>query len=126
MNYRFVTKDLHAYLDYPVAASLMVFPILLNLGESHPLAMWLSIATGVAARGLTLLTDHRTGVLRIVPYSVHLAVDAVVGVVFLAAPFIFGFTGLDTLYYLANGGAVMTVVSLHKPSALVDTQPATV
>ena len=125
MNYRFVTKDLHAYLDYPVAASLMLLPILLNLGGSHPLAMWLSIATGVAALGLTLLTDHRTGVLRIVPYSVHLAVDAVVGVVFLAAPFIFGFTGLDALYYLANGAAVMTVVSLHTPSAHVETRPAT-
>ena len=126
MNYRFITKDLHAFLDYPVAASLMLLPILLNLGDSHPLAMWLSIATGVAAFGLTLLTDHWAGVLRIVPYSVHVAVDAAVGIVFLAAPFIFGFNGLDATYYLVNGAAVMTVVSLHKPSALVETQPATV
>ncbi len=117
MDPRFVTKTMHAYLDYPVALSLMIAPFLLHLGGSHPLARWLAVGTGVAAFLLTLLTDHQLGVLRVLPYSVHLLVDFVVGVVFLVAPILFGFTGLDAWYYWANGAAVLTVVSLHKPES---------
>ncbi len=115
MNLRFVTKTIHAYLDYPVALSLMAMPFLLGLGSSHPLALWLSVGTGVAALLLTLLTDHQFGVVRVIPYSVHLAVDFTVGVVFLLAPFVLGFAGLDAWYYWINAIAVLTVVTLHKP-----------
>ena len=118
MDPRFVTKTLHAYLDYPVALSLMFMPFVLGLGESHPLAFWLATGTGVAAFILTLLTDHKLGVIRVLPYSVHLAVDALVGIVFVLAPFALGFSGLDALYYLANGAAVLIVVSLHKPETV--------
>ncbi|WP_085899465.1 SPW repeat domain-containing protein [Kiloniella majae] len=112
---RFVTKNIHAYLDYPVAISLIVLPFLLNLGSSHPVAMWLSVVTGVAAFILTLLTDHHLGIIRVLPYKLHLAVDFAVGVLFALIPFILSFNGIDAIYYWANGLAVLTVVSLHKP-----------
>ncbi len=112
---RFVTKTIHAYLDYPVALALISAPFLLGLGASSPLALWLSVATGVAALILTLLTDHHLGVLRVLPYKLHLAVDGIVGVVFLMAPTVLGFSGLDAFYYWILGGAVAVVVGLHKP-----------
>ena len=112
---RFVTKTIHAYLDYPVAIALIAAPFLLGLGESHPLALWLSVATGVAAFILTLLTDHHLGVLRILPYKLHLTVDGAVGLVFLLAPTLLGFGGLDALYYWVLGTTVAVVVGLHKP-----------
>lgn len=112
---KFITKTIHAYLDYPVAFSLMALPFVLSLGQSHPAAKWLGVGTGIAAFVLTLLTDHKTGVIRVVPYSVHLAVDFLVGVIFVVAPFAFGFTGIDALFYWANGGAVLAVVGLHQP-----------
>ncbi len=115
MNPRFVTKTVHAYLDYPVALSLMVAPFLLRLGSSHPSALWLAVSTGVAAFILTLFTDHKLGVFRVLPYSFHLAVDFLVAVVFLLAPSALGFTGLDAWYYWANGATVLLVVGLHKP-----------
>lgn len=112
---RFMTKTLHAYLDYPVALGLIIMPFLLGLGESHPFAFTLSLLTGVAALILTLLTDHHLGVVRILPYSLHLAVDGAVGVVFLIAPFVLGFAGLDAAYYWVIGATVLVVVGLHKP-----------
>lgn len=115
MNFRFVTKTIHAYLDYPVALSLMLMPFLLELGSSHPFAKWLAVTTGIAAFILTLFTDHKLGVFRVIPYSVHLTVDFLVGLVFLIAPFAFGFSGLDAWYYWVNAVAVLTVVSLHQP-----------
>ncbi len=115
MDPRFITKRIHAYLDYPVALMLLVAPFGLGLGASHPFAPWLSVATGVAALLLTLLTDHHLGVFRVLPYWLHVVADAVVGVTFLAAPLLLGFAGLDLAYFLFNGAVVATVVALNKP-----------
>ncbi len=112
---RFMTKTLHAYLDYPVALGLIIMPFLLGLGTSHPFAFTLSLLTGVAALGLTLLTDHHLGVFRVVPYALYLAVDGMVGVVFLIALFAIGCSGLDAAYYWVIGATVLVVVGLHKP-----------
>jgi hypothetical protein len=112
---RFITKSIHAYLDYPVAIALMVLPFLLGLGQSNPLALWLSVITGVAAFGLTVLTDHHLGLLRVLPYSLHLSVDFIVGVAFVFAPLVLGFVGLDFWFYMFNGLTVLAVVGLHKP-----------
>lgn len=119
MIVRFVTRTMHAYLDYPVAIALIVLPFLLGLGATSPLAFWLSVGTGVAALVLTILTYHHLGVIRVLPYGFHLAVDGAVGVVFLAAPFVLGFGGLDATYYLVNGAAVVAVVGLHQPEDTV-------
>lgn len=117
MPVKFVTKSIHAYLDYPVALALIGLPFLLDLGASNPMAFWLSVVTGIAAFLLTVLTDHHLGVIRVVPYSVHMAVDLVVGLTFLAAPFLFGFSGLDAVFYWLNGAAVCVVIASHKPEA---------
>ncbi len=114
---RFVTKTIHAYLDYPVALGLLVMPFLLGLGEGNILAFWLSVATGAAALLLTVLTDHHLGLIRVLPYKLHLAVDGAVGVVFAAAPFALGFVGIEFWYYLVLGVTVLFVVGLHKPEA---------
>ena len=110
----FITKEIHAYLDYPVALGLMIFPFLLGLGETNALALWLSVATGIAAFALTVLTDHHLGVVRVLPYWFHLAVDGAVGAVFVIAPFVLGFAGLDMWYYVALGATVLAVVGLHQ------------
>jgi len=112
---RFITKRIHAYLDYPVAIALIVLPFLLGLGDSNELALQLSVATGVAALILTILTDHHLGLLRVISYKIHLIVDLMVGIVFVAAPFLLSFEGIDAYYYWIIGATVLSVVSMHKP-----------
>ena len=120
MNIRFVTKTVHALLDYPVALSLVATPFLLGLGRGNPLALWVSVATGIAAFILTLFTDHKTGVIRVLPFRLHLAVDRLVGSVFVAVPFVLGLTGLDAWYYWANGAAVLLVTFVLNAPESVD------
>ena len=112
---RLITKSIHAYLDYPVAVGLIVMPAILNLGQSHPYAYWLSMFTGIAAFILTMLTDHHLGLFRVLSYKFHLAVDFMVGLVFLAAPYLFSFSGIDAIYYWVIAFTVLTVVLMHKP-----------
>lgn len=112
---RFVTKTIHAWLDYPVAFALMLLPFLLGLGSSHPMALVISPVVGVAALILTIFTNHHLGVIRVLPYKFHLAVDLAVGLLFLALPSVLGFSGLDAAFYWLNGAAVVAVISLSSP-----------
>ena len=113
MPFRFITKSIHAYfIDYPVAIVLMAAPFVLKLGQSGPVALWLSMATGVAALLLAALTDHPTGLVPVIPYWLHLWVDRAVGVVFIIAPFAFRFNGLDTWYYWVLAAAVLLTTSV--------------
>lgn len=112
MRIRFVTRTIHAWLDYPVSASLVATPFIIGIGQTNPLALWLSVATGVAAFVLTVLTDHETGLLRVLPFAFHLTVDRLVGVAFAVIPFVFGFSGLDAGYYWANAAAVLLVTTV--------------
>ena len=115
MSLRFVTRTVHAYLDYPVAVALIVLPFVLGLGQSNPMALWLSVATGAAAFVLTTLTDHHLGIWRVLSYKVHKAVDLIVGITFLLVPGLLGFSGLDAWFYWLNGAAVVAVISLSAP-----------
>jgi hypothetical protein len=126
MSIRFITKTIHAYLDYPVAISLIAMPFILGLGSTNKLAIWVSVVTGIAAFVLTLFTDHKLGLIRIIPYWAHVRVDFLVGVTFILVPFIFKFSGLDAWYYWANAAAVLTAVSLSKPGALSEDEPAAI
>ena len=48
MSFRFITKSIHAYvIDYPFAILLIAAPSVLKLGQSEPVAMWLSVVVGV-------------------------------------------------------------------------------
>ncbi len=116
---KFITKRIHAFLDYPVAIALIILPFLLGLGDSNPLALQLSVATGIAALILTILTNHHLGLIKVVSYKMHLLVDFLVAIVFVIAPFIFSFEGMDAYFYWINGIAVLAVVSLHKPEVAV-------
>jgi len=111
---KFVTKYIHAYLDYPVALALIGLPFLLSLGSTNSLAFQLSVVVGVAALILTILTDHHLGLIKVIPYKIHLLVDFLVGLLFVLAPFIFSFEGMDAYYYWINGAAVLFVVAMHK------------
>src|SRR5262245_51209590 len=124
MSFRFITKSIHAYLiDYPVAVVLIAAPFVLKLGESGPVALWLSVVVGVAALLLAVLTDHPTGLVRIIPYWLHLWVDRAVGVVFVSVPFAFKFAGLDAWYYWVLAAAVLVTTSvLNAPEAPVATR----
>jgi len=113
MSFRFITKSFHAYLiDYPVALLLIAAPFVLKLGHSGPLAMWLSVVVGVAALLLAAMTDHPTGLVRVIPYWLHLWVDRAVGIVFVIVPFAFKFAQLDAQYYWLLAAAIVFTTSV--------------
>ena len=82
-----------------------------ELQPGHGAAVFVRLAAFLP----TVFTDHHLAVIRVLPYKLHLTVDLIVGITFLAAPFLFGFAGLDSAFYLLNGAAVVAVISLTAP-----------
>ena len=114
MNIRFLTPKLHGLIDYAAAAGLIIFPFVLGIGTSSPIAFWLSIAAGVAVISYSMLTGYAYSAVPVVPFKVHLVIDFVAAIAFALAPFVFGFAGLDAGYYWALSAAVFLVVAVSQ------------
>ncbi len=112
MSLRFITPNMHGVLDYIVDATLITGPSILGLGASSAMAFWLSVLTGVAVIVMSLITDYRFSLAKVIPFWLHLSVDGAAAIVFIVAPFALSFGGIDMIYYLLNGVAVLAVVGL--------------
>ena len=114
MTLRVLTPKLHGVVDYAAALGLLAFPFILGLGASSPLAVWLSVASGVAVIGYSLLTSYAYSAAKVLSFRTHLIIDFVAAVGFAVAPFAFGFRGIDAAYYWVMAGAVFVVVALSR------------
>ncbi len=111
---RFLTPTLHGALDYAAAAALIALPFLLGFDG---LALWLSVIGGVGLIGYSLLTDYTFSAVSLIAFKAHLVLDLAAAAVFIAAPFVFGWTGLVLGYYLVMAAGVIAVVVLTNPDS---------
>ena len=110
---RFLTPTIHSALDYAAAAGLIVLPIILGFDG---LALWISVAGGGGLIVYSLLTDYALGVASVISFKAHLGLDLAAAAAFIAAPFVFGWTGLVMGYYFVMAAGVIAVVALTNPS----------
>jgi hypothetical protein len=73
-----ITSKIHGFLDYTTGAQLQLAP-----DNSLRIA-------GAIHAGYSLFTDYEMGVVRVIPYRVHLALDALWTVGVAATPFVTG------------------------------------
>jgi hypothetical protein len=84
-----IDATLHGVTDYTVGATLTtVFPRLVGIAGT-PAARQIRAAGAIHA-GYSMLTDYPLGVVKLLPYKAHLAIDAVGAVALAATPFVTG------------------------------------
>ncbi|HLM09183.1 MAG TPA: hypothetical protein VK307_05705 [Thermoleophilaceae bacterium] len=84
-----IDSTLHGATDYTVGATLTtLFPRLAGI-EGTPAARQVRTAGAIHA-GYSTLTDYPLGVVKLLPYKAHLAIDAVGALALAATPFITG------------------------------------
>lgn len=112
-----ISQSIRTHLvDYPAAMFLMVAPFRVKLGNSSPVALWLSALTRVTARVEPAFTDHAAGLVRVIRYWLHIVVDRAVEVISITAPSSFHSTGLEGSYYWVLAAAVLLTTSAHSAS----------
>jgi hypothetical protein len=84
-----IDATLHGVTDYSVGTALLtVFPRLVGVERTES-ATQIRIAGG-AHVGYSTLTDYPLGILKLIPYKVHLGLDALGALALAATPFITG------------------------------------
>jgi len=87
-----IPTRVHALMDYTVGILLIAAPWIFQFADESSTAKWLSIIAGVAVIGLSAITNYEGGfVTHAVSMRMHLVTDAVLGVVLVVAPWVFGF-----------------------------------
>jgi len=108
---QFISQQIHGALDYAVAGALIGAPLLLDFAADSTPAALISIAAGLGLFVYSLLTDYSAGIRGLIPWRVHLALDAVAAVALLATPFALAFDGIARGFYVTVALAVLAVVA---------------
>ena len=88
---RFIPTRVHGILDYLVGVLLIFAPRIFGF-ENTGAASTVPVVLGVAALIYSLLTRYELGLIKVLPFKAHLAMDFASGVVLLVSPWAFGFS----------------------------------
>ncbi len=116
MRLRIISPTMHGVIDYSAAMALIAGPMIFGLGSSSPLAIWISISTGIAVVLVSVSTQYAFSLFKVIPFDIHLGIDLLAATSFLLAPLLFDFTGIDFYYYIVNAAVVYLVVALSDNS----------
>jgi hypothetical protein len=109
-------------LDYPLAAVLIVLPLVLTFDDDA--AKWIAFAFGIGAAVLAVGTAWPTGIVRVIPPLLHGYADITVTVALIVLLFIIGFADHTTalVFYLivGAGGLAATLATRFEPRMTVE------
>jgi hypothetical protein len=105
MRRGFVPPLAHGILDYPLAAVLIVPPLVLDFDNAA--ARWIAVGLGIGAAVLAVGTAWQTSIVHIISPLLHGYTDIAVTVALIVLPFVIGFSSHTTalVFYLAVGVA---------------------
>ncbi len=129
---RFIPTRVHGMLDYLTGALLIASPWLFGFATGGA-EQWIPVVLGAGALLYSLFTNYELGVVRKIPMSAHLGLDAMSGALLAVSPWLFNFDERVYLPHLVLGlfeiGAALTTrtvpddvtasVSARAPTAAV-------
>jgi hypothetical protein len=98
-----ISLFVHGVVEYAAAVLFIAAPFLFDFDSDAATAA--SIVLGVAILVVTATTEAPTGLTRVLPVTIHVALDVVTVVFLIAAPFLFGFNdeGAPTAFFIVMG-----------------------
>lgn len=103
---RVIPQDVHSVLDYSNGI-VVAWSGLTSYSRDARIA---GAVLGASVIGVSLLTDYRMSVAKLIPIEVHEAIDHVWGAALIAAPFVLGYNKrapLTTLFHVLTGAAAI-------------------
>jgi hypothetical protein len=99
-----VSLTVHGLVEYGVGVLSVLAPFLFNYNDDSA-ATLVSVLVGAGILVVAVMTDAPTGISRTLPLASHIVLDYVLVGIFIAAPFVFGFTDVDSAlaYFLVVG-----------------------
>jgi hypothetical protein len=99
---KIIPRKMHGLLDYVVGIVLIAAPWLFGFADDGP-ATYIPVALGAGALVYSILTNYEFGVVRLIPFRVHLLLDVLSGAFLAVSPWLFGFSNKVYLPQLIFG-----------------------
>jgi SPW repeat len=99
---KIIPRKMHGLLDYVVGVVLIAAPWLFGFADDGP-ATYIPVALGAGALVYSILTNYEFGVVRLIPFRVHLLLDVLSGAFLAISPWLFGFSNKVYLPHLIFG-----------------------
>lgn len=105
---RFLSPLIHGFIDIAVVLAFLAAPVLLDFHAVPRIACYVIAAVHLV---MTLLTAFPVGIVKIIPFTVHGAIEAVVAPTLVVLPWILGFSNVPgaRTFYVLSGVAVAIV-----------------
>jgi hypothetical protein len=87
-----ITKDAHGLIDYAYGITLPLLPEIVGFKKSS-VAQNLLRGIGGVVLGYSAVTKAKWGLMRLLPFRAHLAIDLGINCAAIAAPWLLGFSG---------------------------------
>jgi hypothetical protein len=113
-----IPRFFHGVLDYIMGIFLIVAPNLLGFSDTGGAASWLARIAGVIVLLQAMCTAYEVGVIKMIPISMHLAADYVIGVLLAVSPWLFGFANRSStamITMLVAGIFVLATTAMTEP-----------
>ena len=88
---KIIPSFVHGILDYIVGLALLAAPNIFGFADGPDSAVWIPRILGIMILLQAIATDYELGVLRKLPFRMHLMTDYVVALFLAASPWLFGF-----------------------------------
>ena len=105
---KFLDPRTHGYLDYLAVAVVALAPTLFGFGG---VAATICYVVAAMQLGMSLLTAYPLGAAKVIPFTVHGAVELVVAIALVAAPWLFAFSSEDAArnFFIVSGLGLLAV-----------------
>lgn len=122
-----ISLRVHNILDYVIGAILIISPWLVGFSEvvaARNLFVW----GGIGLITYSLFTNYYYAVAHIIPLGVHMTLDALLGVIFILGPALFGYRDVITTgqyaWHVILGIGALGLVALTRPRTEAAKTPA--
>ena len=122
-----ISREMHGPIaDYPYAAAIATAPETVGFVDESPTATTLCRAMGGAVLATSMMTRAEWGVIPVIPFKAHVAMDSGVSLFALAAPWVFGFADNERARntFLAAGAVGLLASAMTKPEEMPDPRRA--
>lgn len=108
---KILSPRIHGYLDFVVVALFALAPSVFGFSGTPA---YLSYALAGIHLTMTLTTAFPMGLIKLVPFTIHGAIELLVSLFLAAAPWVFGFADKEPakIFYVAAGILILVVFLL--------------
>lgn len=114
---KIISSKVHGTLDYLVGFILIISPWLFGFASGGA-QMSIPIILGLGAIIYSIVTNYELGFFKVIPFKVHLFIDALSGILLASSPWLFGFADHVYIPHLVFGLLEIIVVLLTRPYTL--------